>query len=977
MPPEESIQVADEVLLAHAGNPLTDIQRLILCESLAGKGYESMEGYAPQHIKNEGKKLWDLLSEALGEKVSKTSFKGALEKRWKLGKLIPKPPLLSIYNPQTWVGRKAIIDECLLKLQGQARILWITGISGIGKTALGECLASQAWEGDPSFQWLYLEILEGQSREFVSVAADLLAKLGEVDLDPQERNDPERLMEKLLRKLKVSRYWLQVDSLERLLNSEQPIETEFADHHWVIFLQRCLTEPNFASRLVLTAQALPSSLVELEDRYPNLWQVITLQGLLAHQQDEQQPNEHLELFAKNGLSVDDISSIHLRRIGQIYEGHPLVLQVIAKEILASPFDGNVVAYWRRYGDEFEQVARELQTEQIRPELYNQALQKRVRRRVEVSLKRLPTDAFDLLCRSSVYRRPVPETFWLSLFEEQTSQRQQQAYQILNERAFIEREGIHQNQFLIRQHNLVRAVAYDLLKVDTQMWHQSERQAAQLWLTDYKPAPDVSNLEIYRGYLEAFNHFCVVEDWDTASELFMQPLNPPRNSKLYWLLFCGSHYQEQLQLCEKMAVKATPEVEIVCQNGIGIAYDCLADYRRAIAAYKKSLSLAREIGDRHKEGNTLVNMGIAHSNLGEYQQAIELYQQQLEIARAIGDRRGEGLALGNLGGAYSNLGEYQQAIEFILQDLAIAREIGDRRGEGNALGNLGVVYTDLGEYQQAIEFTQQSLEVTREAGDQRGESMVLGNLAGIYSDLGEYQQAVNIFHQRLQIAREIKDQRGEGNALGGLGNACISLGQYEQAIKFLQQALVVSQEIENRQGEANALSSLGIAYRNLGEYQQAIEFTQALVIKREIGDRRGESNALGSLGIAYSNLEEYEQAIDCHQQSLTIAREIGDLRGQGIALLNMGATQLKLKRYQECLTNNRAGMEIFQGIGDRDSEAKVFKNLAELHQALGEVEVARQYCQQALALATELGIPLAEECQKLKQELEERGASERK
>ena len=48
MTPEEAIQVADEVLLAHAGNPLTDIQRLILRESLAGKGYERMEGYAPQ-----------------------------------------------------------------------------------------------------------------------------------------------------------------------------------------------------------------------------------------------------------------------------------------------------------------------------------------------------------------------------------------------------------------------------------------------------------------------------------------------------------------------------------------------------------------------------------------------------------------------------------------------------------------------------------------------------------------------------------------------------------------------------------------------------------------------------------------------------------------------------------------------------------------------------------------------------------------
>lgn len=459
--------------------------------------------------------------------------------------------MLSIYNPQTWVGRKAIIDECLPKLQGQARVLWITGISGIGKTALGECLASQAWEGDPSFQWLYLEILEGQSPEFVSVAADLLAKLGEVDLDPQERNDPKQLMERLIRKLNVSRYWLQVDSLERLLSAEQPTETEFSDRHWGTFLQRCLTEPNFASRLVLTAQALPGLLAEFEDRYSNRWQVMTLQGLLAHQPDDQQPNEHLALFAKNGLSVDDSSSSHLRRIGQIYEGHPLVLRVIAKEILAAPFDGNVATYWGRYGNEFEQVARELQVERVSFELYNQALQKRVRRRVELSLKRLPIGSLDLLCRSSVYHRPVPETFWLSLLEEQTSQRWPQAYQILNERALVEREGIHQNQFLIRQHNLVRAVAYDLLKADTQKWHQSERQAAHLWLTAYEPASDAPNLEILRGHLEAFDHYCEIGDWEKAREIYMQNLETT-NQALHWQLFIWSNYQELIKISVRLA-----------------------------------------------------------------------------------------------------------------------------------------------------------------------------------------------------------------------------------------------------------------------------------------------------------------------------------------------------------------------------------------------------------------------------------------
>ena len=76
---ESLLKVAERVLFHHNGNSLTEIQHMILRESLAGKTYESMKGYSPQHIKNEGKKLWDLLTKALGEKVSKINFKKALE----------------------------------------------------------------------------------------------------------------------------------------------------------------------------------------------------------------------------------------------------------------------------------------------------------------------------------------------------------------------------------------------------------------------------------------------------------------------------------------------------------------------------------------------------------------------------------------------------------------------------------------------------------------------------------------------------------------------------------------------------------------------------------------------------------------------------------------------------------------------------------------------------------------------------------
>ena len=90
---------------------------------------------------------------------------------------------------------------------------------------------------------------------------------------------------------------------------------------------------------------------------------------------------------------------------------------------------------------------------------------------------------------------------------------------------------------------------------------------------------------------------------------------------------------------------------------------------------------------------------------------------------------------------------------------------------------------------------------------------------------------------------------------------------------------------------------------------------------------------------------------------------------------MGATFLKIGQYPASSTHSQASLKILREIGDRTDEAEALKNLAELHQALGEIETARRYCQQALALATALGIPLAAECEALGRELGEEEAGE--
>mgnify|MGYP000293313587 CR=1 FL=1 len=531
----------------------------------------------------------------------------------------------------------------------------------------------------------------------------------------------------------------------------------FADAAWVECFVQLLNSPRNQTRLVLTSQALPADLVDQIYRYDQLWYEYPLRGLEAA--------HWLDLFRNYSVTpTTDTERDHLCHIAHYFDGHPLILKMIAGDIRSRLFGGSIGKYWDDYYCHQQATQRQPQTAAPR-----QSQEQRSRQWVSQTIQQLPDLPRQMLQRSAVFRRPVAESFYLQILESGTDSERTAALTTLTSRNLVEEKDIQAGQLLIQQHNLIRDSAYAQLKTNPLTWESAERTAAHLWLTAYTAAPNAERIETVRGYLEAFDHYCEIEDWELASEMYTFQL-AGTDQALHWQLIIWGYYQELIAVSRQLVNNINSQTRRLCLNQIGNSYNYLGNYGRAI----------------------------------------DYYQQALVISREIGDRGGEGAALGNLGNAY------------------------------------------------------------------------------------------------------------------------FSLGQYERAIDFLQQALVIS---------------------------------------REIGNRRGEGCDLGSLGNAYNSLGQYERAIDFLQQYLTIALEIGDRRGEGNALVNMGATQLKLKQYPESLTHNQAALEIFREIGFRAGVAEALKNLAELHHALGEVEVARQFCQQALALATELGIPLKAECEALQLKLQ--------
>jgi nucleoside phosphorylase/tetratricopeptide (TPR) repeat protein len=278
------------------------------------------------------------------------------------------------------------------------------------------------------------------------------------------------------------------------------------------------------------------------------------------------------------------------------------------------------------------------------------------------------------------------------------------------------------------------------------------------------------------------------------------------------------------------------------GSLGSAHFDIRETRRAIEFGEQALALSREIRNREYECAIMGNLGMAFAFLGETSKAIEFYMGQLDISREIKDKREEGIALHHLGDVYRYLGDNRRAIEFNNQALDIAREIGDIRAESIALGNIGQTLISTGDIKSAIEFFQHRLSVAQMIGDRRGESSSLGRLGNSYFCSNNAIRAIEFFERQLIIAREISDRRGENCALSNIGNAYLALGEFHRAIGYYEQALKIDREIDDIQGEGVDFGNLGNAYIFLNETGKAIEYYERrLAIAREIGDRHGERN----------------------------------------------------------------------------------------------------------------------------------------
>ena len=86
------------------------------------------------------------------------------------------------------------------------------------------------------------------------------------------------------------------------------------------------------------------------------------------------------------------------------------------------------------------------------------------------------------------------------------------------------------------------------------------------------------------------------------------------------------------------------------------YQMLKQFDKGIAESEECITIAKERGDRAKQGKVTRELGVCVWGLGQSSRAIALSEQAKEIAKEVGDRMGAGKACVSLALCYAGIHE---------------------------------------------------------------------------------------------------------------------------------------------------------------------------------------------------------------------------------------------------------------------------------------------------------------------------------
>ncbi|MEM8805296.1 MAG: tetratricopeptide repeat protein [Cyanobacteria bacterium P01_G01_bin.38] len=808
---DAAIEFADRLLYEKTGRHLNDLQCVILRQAWGGETYSTIAlsaGYSEGHVKDVASQLWRILSDALGERITKGNCRSRLIYWLKRAKrkvvsaterlsaaterigvslessALALPSLavpnraasvalaLPIDDPH-FVGREGAIATLDHLIDQDHRLIVIQGEGGIGKTTL-----AQRYLDAGQFD-LTLDLLMAKETANITAVERVVEEWLRQDFNEEPGRDFGVTLGRLKRHLREHRIGILIDNLEPALDAHGQL---VHPHRRYVELLRILADPQGRSVTLVTSR----------DR-------LCEPGVKGHHY--RLPGLTLEtwqqLFQSQGITDPALQSLH-----RVYGGNAKAMEILLGTVL-NDFEGDLALYWQiNHTDPLvETDLKNLVVSQVK------------------RLEQLDPMAYRLLCRLACYRyQAIPQlamsALLAQLWEVHPTQ-QRQVIASLRNRSLLE---THQGQYWL--HPVVRAIAIARLRASDD-WQRANQAAAGYWTDSIE---QITTLADALQALEAYYHFLETQDYESAADVLLKSRH--------------NQWQQFLPLASSL-------------YRMGLLQPVIA----AIAQVLPKLDATRR--PRAKLSELLNLLGDVYWITGRIWEAIECQQraiaetdtalaqlQPLEVSTEATQLERYHLKMLNVDshlsiGLYKiDLGALDEAKSQLLQVIELASDTEHAAWAKKASVALALVYAQLGETVSARELADRLYAAfsNQAAPEHAGRFAYFFLLLGqTYHHLGALAIAAQLYHQAITFADASHYLQVKANALSGLAALLRQQGHYAQAIDNHQQSVALLETIGATCDLAAAYYQLALTHQSRSDTAQAARdyFQRAITLFRDI------------------------------------------------------------------------------------------------------------------------------------------------
>ncbi|MFI1844960.1 tetratricopeptide repeat protein [Streptomyces microflavus] len=373
------------------------------------------------------------------------------------------------------------------------------------------------------------------------------------------------------------------------------------------------------------------------------------------------------------------------------------------------------------------------------------------------------------------------------------------------------------------------------------------------------------------------------------------------------------------------------------------------------AFESALALLPAAGQPRRRARQLGNLAAALRSVGRPDDAIGALQRAVDLYGSAGARHGQAQAWNNLGNALREAHRTAEAVDCLTEAAAVFGELEDRHGQAQALNNLGAALLEAGRVQEAIDALRWSGELHGELGDKRGEAQALNNLGLGLFEVGRFEDALPCLLAARDMYELVGDRSSEAQALNNAGNALRRLGRHDEAVDQLSLAIELSQEAGDASGVLRARDNLGLARLEDGETTAAIAAFLFNARQYEAaGDDRGHAQALNNLGSALMAEGEYGEAAEALRAAEVLLARTGERGAWAQTVGNLGLALESMGNRAEAILLLRRSAEAFAALGDSSGRFHALYNLGNALRRAGRRRESREVLREAARLTPRTG-----------------------